>query len=100
MSEQLNEAIARLEQHTAAGLALLPDDLQLVLQGTPGEFRRVLGSALFDINAGAATDYGRGLDFGRALGIITAGAALELISHTQQDALAAALAQVKPHDGA
>ncbi|WP_139139530.1 MULTISPECIES: hypothetical protein [unclassified Pseudomonas] len=96
MSQQMNEAIARLEQRTNAGLALLPDELQGVLQGTPVEFRRVLGSALFDINAGADSDYGRGLDFGRALGILSAGAALDLISHTQQDALMAALSQVKP----
>lgn len=95
MSEQLNDAITRQQQRTDAGLALLSDDLQVVLQGTPVEFRRVLGSALFDINAGTDSDYGRGLDFGRALGIITAGAALDLISHTQQDALMAALSQVK-----
>ncbi|MBF8702511.1 hypothetical protein [Pseudomonas putida] len=35
MSEQLNEAIARQQQRTDAGLALLSDDLQVVLQGTP-----------------------------------------------------------------
>jgi len=96
VSQDMHEAIARQQQRTDAGLALLPDDLQLVLQGTPGEFRRVLGSALFDIHAGTDSDYGRGIDFGRALGIITTGAALDLISHTQQDALMAALKQVKP----
>lgn len=62
----------------------------------PLSFRRVLGSALFDISAGTESDYGRGLDFGRALGIITAGAALDLISHSQQDALMAAQSQAKP----
>lgn len=97
MSQDMNEAIARLQRRTAGGLALLPDDLQVALQATPDVFRGALGSALFDIHAGAdSSDYGRGIDFGRALGIITAGAALDLISHTQQDALMAALSQVKP----
>ncbi|MCE0923303.1 hypothetical protein LU673_25350 [Pseudomonas alloputida] len=96
MSHDMNDALARLARHSAAGLALLPDDLQLILQDTPEEFRRVLGSVLSDIHAGGETDYGRGIDFGRALGIITAGAALDLINHKQQDALMAALSQVKP----
>ena len=97
MSHDMNDLLAQLERRTAGGLALLPDDLQVTLQGTPDEFRQALGAVLFDIHAGADnSDYARGIDFGRALGIISAGAALNLISHAHQDALMAALSKVKP----
>lgn len=97
MNHDIDETLARHDQHTAGGLALLPDDLQIALQGTTDDFRRVLGSALFDIHDSAdRSDYARGIDFGRALGILAAGAALNQISHPQLDALMAALKQVKP----
>ncbi|MNO70123.1 hypothetical protein D3C76_609950 [compost metagenome] len=97
MNNELSETLARFEQRSAGGLALLPDDLQVALQATPDAFRGALGAALFNLHGGAeSSDYGRGLDCGHAMGLLTAGFALQLISQAQYRALAAALYEIRP----
>lgn len=97
MSQETIDLLARLERRNAGGLALLPDDLQVTLQNTPDDFRQILGAALFDLHAGAeSSDYGRGIEYGFAMGILTAGGVLGLISPKQHEALIKALAQVQP----
>lgn len=96
MTDIWNETIATLDKRIREGLALLPDNAQAALESTPTEFRRALGSALFDIHANDDnSDYGSGLHFGRALGILTAGAALDVIRTAQFDALIAGLRTIK-----
>lgn len=96
MSDNWDETIATLDKRITEGLALLPEAAQAALEGAPVEFRRALGSALFDIHSGDDdSDYGRGMHFGRALGILTAGAALDVLRTAQFDALIAGLRTIK-----
>lgn len=97
MSQKTNDLFAGLERRNAGGLALLPDDLQIALQNTPDEFRQILGAALLELHAGAeSSDHERGIDYGFAAGILTAGGVLGLISQKQHQALMAALPQIQP----
>lgn len=97
MTHDMNEAMARLEQRTNAGLALLSDEAQTILAATPEDFCRAFAVAVLEVQAeDEKSDFGRGLYFGRALGIITAGAALKVITFQQMEVLMTALNQVKP----
>ncbi|AHZ78327.1 MULTISPECIES: hypothetical protein [Pseudomonas] len=97
MSKETVDLLARLERRNAGGLALLPDDLQVALQNTTDDFRQILGAALLELHGGAeSSEYVRGINYGFAMGILTAGGVLGLISHKQHEALMTALAQVQP----
>ena len=97
MIDDMPAAIADLKRRTAAGVALLPEPMQVTLDEAPTEFQLALGAALFDMGYGPTpSEYERGMHYGRALGVLTAGAALGVISQAQLEALMAALNQVQP----
>lgn len=92
MSHDANETHAAIEHHVIQGIALLSDEARRVLSATPDEFRRVVGVTVYESHgAKADSDYGRGMYYGRALGILTAGAALGVITYQQVELLMASL---------
>ncbi|MEE1902660.1 hypothetical protein V0R39_10490 [Pseudomonas inefficax] len=96
MIDNMPAAIADLERRTAAGLALLSEEMQATLADTPTEFLLALGAALFDVGYGQEqSDCERGVHYGRALGVLAAGAALGVISQGHLEELMASLPTVK-----
>ncbi|BDE75222.1 hypothetical protein [Delftia lacustris] len=92
MHSDMHAALAASEHRVIQGIALLSDEARAILSATPDDFRRTLGAALYDIHAPEeASDYGRGLHFGRALGILGAGAALSVLTYHQLEVLMASL---------
>lgn len=92
MTHDMNEALAPSEPRVIQGLALLSNEARQVLSATPDDFRRVVGAALYEIHGPTETsEYGRGLYYGRALGILTGAVALGVITLQQLEALMASL---------
>ncbi|WP_433690507.1 hypothetical protein [Pseudomonas monteilii] len=94
MTLDMNEALA--EHIVIQGISLLSDEARRVLSATPDDFRRVVGAAVYESQGQkAGSDYGRGMYFGRALGILTAGAALGVITYPQLEVLMASLEAIQ-----
>jgi len=97
MSNQPNDSLSPFEHRVAEGLTLLSDEVQAILAATPDDYRSALAVAVLEVHAEEEkSDYGRGLYFGRALGIINAGTVLDVITFKQMEVLMAALRAIKP----